>query len=158
MESGAAAAATWIFDNGLRLASSVGACRTFKHFGDITTQNVATETFYDTTGRLQENKVRALARTYAQIVAGRPTDVLFNATTAVFHLQYASYEAIGGNTTIFLSKEHYYPSGYQISIDPPTAAWSVLVDEAAYAVLAISHDRAAMNDGDPVSVAIGPAA
>ena len=52
---------------------------TFKHFGDVTTQNAATETFYDAAGNLQSNKVRALARAYAPIVAGRPTDVLFNA-------------------------------------------------------------------------------
>lgn len=48
----------------------------FKYFDDITTaaNPGTTESFYDNDGKLQETKVKALARPYAYAICGRPVE------------------------------------------------------------------------------------
>lgn len=41
-------------------------------FHDITTQNAASESLFDTDGSVQEYKLAALSRTYATAIAGMP--------------------------------------------------------------------------------------
>ena len=56
----------------------------------VTSQNANTESFYNANGTLQTRKVKALARTYAQAIAGLAGSVRmqFDAQTAVFNLRY----------------------------------------------------------------------
>eukprot|EP00742_Colponemidia_sp_Colp-10_P015170 GILJ01017296.1.p1 GENE.GILJ01017296.1~~GILJ01017296.1.p1 ORF type:complete len:545 (+),score=64.48 GILJ01017296.1:241-1635(+) len=67
------------------------------------------------------NKIRALARTYAQTVAGTPTLMRFNAKTGHFTLKYKP--AIHGTTfslptEIYASQKYYYPTGLNYQIQP----------------------------------------
>jgi endoglycosylceramidase len=59
---------------------------TFKGFDDITTQNAATESFFNTDGSLQTAKVTALARTYAQTISGQPASMSFDPSSRVLYL------------------------------------------------------------------------
>ena len=128
---------------------------TYKSFDDITTQNPATETLWHANGTLQDGKVRELARTYAQAIAGAPTATRFNATSAAFSLSFASRAAIAGDTLVYLSTQYYYPRGFDVALSPAAGvAWSTDAAGDGWAVLRVAHDRAVVADGDEVSIVI----
>ena len=115
MASGAASALR------LHACSPLRLCR-YKSYDDITTQNDATETFFRPDGSLQADKVKALARTYARAVAGTPTAMAFNPTSATFELNFTAAAApatcgedSGFVTEVFLQLGYHYPSGYGAS-------------------------------------------
>jgi len=63
---------------------------TYKSFDDVTTQNQHTETFFNEDGSLQLGKIKALARTYARAIAGKPTAMSFDPSTAKFKLDFTA--------------------------------------------------------------------
>jgi len=86
----------------------------FKYFDDITTVSGPLESFYDTAGQLQQAKVKALSRTYAPAIAGRPKQVRFSAATGAFRLRYTANQA-ALPTEIFANEEWHYPTGHVMS-------------------------------------------
>lgn len=70
------------------------------------------------TGRpvLKAGKARVLSRTYAQIVAGRPTHMSFDPQTAAFELRFDIGGADEPTTTIFVPVAMHYPKGYSVAV------------------------------------------
>jgi len=96
----------------------------FKYFADLTTSGTG-EGFYNKEGVLEENKLKALSRSYPQAVAGLPTYFSFEPRNAEFKLEYHIDLAITQPTEIYLNEKYYYPKGYTVSITPTnTASWS----------------------------------
>ena len=63
-------------------------------------------------GRLDPGKVAVLDRTYAQAVAGTPTTMSFDPTSAVFTLRYRPDPTIHAPTVIFVPTSLHYVHGY----------------------------------------------
>ena len=63
---------------------------TYKSYDDITTQNRFTETFFTESGDLQMDKLRALSRPYAQMVAGIPRTMVWDRKAGTFVLTYTT--------------------------------------------------------------------
>ncbi len=86
---------------------------------DVTTASGPSEGFYNArTGALQEGKVRALARTYAQSVQGSIEAMVFNASSAEFTLRYTSRAGAGTPTRVYLHEQWYYPHGVLFAVTP----------------------------------------
>ena len=83
----------------------------FKYFQDLTTQGSG-ESFYDANGRLYEDKVKTLSRTYARAIAGTPVHTAFTETSGHFELDYEVNTSILAPTEIYLNEAWYYPDGY----------------------------------------------
>ena len=112
--------------------------------------NASSEHDVTRAGSLQSTKVKALARTYARAVAGTPTRMAFNASSAAFELAYstaspattagaaaAGTAAAAATTEIFLHTGFWYPEGFVVhaeatvgdgddSSQPPEVTWSTL--------------------------------
>lgn len=88
----------------------------FKGFGDYTTAGSTIEGFYDSNGDLEELKVKALTRTYAQAYQGIPTKLSFNTETNKFVTVYTLSPSVNAPTVIYLNQAMNYPNGYNISI------------------------------------------
>jgi len=127
----------------------------FKYFGDLTTQSGAAESFYDAHGELEHNKVRALARTYAQAVAGEPLETSFVPTTATFKLSFRldTRVALKAPTVVYYSREYYYPGGATITVTP---AYTLQHRERTPGYIEFGLDKAAVN-GTVVDIMITPA-
>ena len=119
---------------------------TYKSFDDVTTQNAHTETLFNADGSLQEAKARALARTYARAVAGRPLAMSFDPHSAVFALRFipapaaAACGAAGGAaaayaTEVFVHLDYYYPEGHEVAITGADGADLVAAGQASVATL-----------------------
>lgn len=96
---------------------------TYRSYGDITTQNSHTETFFYPNGTLQKNKLKALTTTYPQTVAGRPAsiDFEFNRTDASFYMEYTTTKGDcnvvdSTSTEIYLNEKMWYPKGYAVHL------------------------------------------
>ena len=72
----------------------------YKSFDDVTTQNAATETLFGEDGSVQLGKAKALARTFARAVAGRPSSMSFDALTGHFALTFQVEASVSGNTEV----------------------------------------------------------
>ena len=101
----------------------------FKDFQDITTTAYdKAEGFYENDGTLQEWKVRALARTYAQRTQGTPTEVNFNNDNGHFSYTFKVNTGIEAPTVLYMSEEYWYPAGFDISIKSS----GQIIDSTAY--------------------------
>lgn len=112
----------------------------FKSYNDITTQSIGdAESFYDSKGKLQTEKVLALSRTYAYAIAGVPLQMKFNPQSNHFLLQYILNGAgFGGKPTeIYLNEKWRYPNGYSVTITPSSAAKWVKLRRNVIAVIAL---------------------
>jgi len=90
----------------------------YKFFADLTTASAdGAESFY-VNGNLDTPKVKALARTYAPVIAGVPSRHRFDPHTGEFTLDFTINSNLGSNctSTIFASQEFYYPNGVMISV------------------------------------------
>lgn len=127
---------------------------------DVTTASIGdVESFYDSQGNLQVEKVKALSRTYAQAICGEPTQMRFNETTGAFTLSYRYNANIPANkpTVIYLNREWYYPQGVQVYTAPGTLPWRFQGTSAPDAnYLDVSHP-ASLPSGTLVSIQIFPA-
>ena len=72
----------------------------YKSFDDVTTQNAATETLFGEDGSVQQGKAKALARTFARAVAGRPSSMSFDALTGHFALTFQVEASVSGYTEV----------------------------------------------------------
>lgn len=93
----------------------------YKYFHDITTAGGEAESFYFKNGTLQERKVKALSRTYAQAIQGTMQGTSFNVDTGAFSLIYQADVGVLAPTEVFVSP-FYYSNGYNVTISPPQAA------------------------------------
>jgi endoglycosylceramidase len=87
-----------------------------KFYDDFTTKNKE-ESFWDTNGKLEVQKLRTLSRTYAQAIAGVPLSMSFDSKTAQFDLSFRP-RALGAPTEIYLNEDLHYKDGYDLSILP----------------------------------------
>jgi len=128
---------------------------TYKSFDDITTANPATETFYNVDGSLQKTKVTALARTYAQAIAGVPTQMNFDPVSRLFSLNYTTSADVkpGALTEIYVCLELVYPEGVKVDIIPPSAATASL--DQTFGILSVSHTPG-LATNTHISVIVGP--
>lgn len=99
----------------------------FKDYDDVTTASVGdVESFYDSNGNLQTEKVKALSRTYAQAIVGVPISMKFDETNSNFDLVYRYNSSIPVTlpTIIYLNTGWYYPNGYNLILSPSHLASS----------------------------------
>eukprot|EP01094_Clydonella_sp_ATCC50884_P025311 TRINITY_DN6604_c0_g2_i1.p1 TRINITY_DN6604_c0_g2~~TRINITY_DN6604_c0_g2_i1.p1 ORF type:complete len:554 (+),score=159.76 TRINITY_DN6604_c0_g2_i1:65-1663(+) len=96
----------------------------FKYYQDITTVSTSGgESFYLKNGTLDEPKVRALSRSYAQVIAGVPSLHMFDPDTAEFTLTYTiNEEAKVQSTEVYVNERFYYPTGLDVAVEPPASA------------------------------------
>eukprot|EP01065_Artemidia_motanka_P017140 TRINITY_DN206_c0_g2_i1.p2 TRINITY_DN206_c0_g2~~TRINITY_DN206_c0_g2_i1.p2 ORF type:complete len:521 (+),score=188.76 TRINITY_DN206_c0_g2_i1:65-1627(+) len=126
---------------------------TYRSYDDITTQNKATETFYNVDGSLQLKKIKALSRTYAHAIAGEPKSMSFDTDSGAFSLVYvAPAEPTAAATDVFVSP-FYYTNGtkYTVSIAPAGAAtWAK--DASRPGHITVTHTSAAASQTLTVKV------
>lgn len=90
------------------------------------------EALMEPDGRLLP-KVDALARTYAQAIAGQPLGMSFDPSTGAFHITWLVDPRVHAPTSIFVPVRLHYPGGYCVRsagakvISPPDTAY-VLAD------------------------------
>lgn len=91
-----------------------------KKFRDFTTINDGGP-LYSKEGRLDEAKLKALSRTYAQAIAGQPTRMSFDRSTGAFELTFIASDrtrSLGAPTEIYLNEKLWYPAGYDADVWP----------------------------------------
>jgi hypothetical protein len=90
----------------------------YKGMQDYSTQygESATLGMYKENGKLDENKLNLLTRTYAPAIQGHLSKKYYDINTGIFMLDYNCDMSIDAPTEIFVSKEQHYPQGYKISI------------------------------------------
>jgi endoglycosylceramidase len=81
----------------------------WKYYSDPT--GSADEALLAPDGHLRAT-ARALARTYPQAIAGRPTSLSFDPASGAFHLAYVPDHAVHAPTIIFVPTQIHYPTGY----------------------------------------------
>jgi len=98
----------------------------FKYYDDITTVSGPLESFYDTGGDLQKDKVKALSRTYAPAVAGVPSLMRFSSLTGAYRLIYVASPTSSASvpTELYYNQEWHYPEGYTLSAHNATVTVS----------------------------------
>jgi hypothetical protein len=104
--------------------------RSFKGFNDITTADLSTESFYHPDSTLQSNKVKALSRTFAPVIAGQPSAMSFDPASAAFSLLYTTLSIAATVTQLYLPLAFHYPNGYDILVVPAAAVSSVSPPDA----------------------------
>lgn len=89
----------------------------FKNFADLTTSaGTGSEGFYNTDGTLQNDKVRALARTYLPAVQGLPISFDFDESWGPFTAYVKIDTSIDAPTIIFKSDQYFYLEGYVLIV------------------------------------------
>mmetsp|Transcript_29831 Transcript_29831/g.67479 ORF Transcript_29831/g.67479 Transcript_29831/m.67479 type:complete len:557 (-) Transcript_29831:193-1863(-) len=127
----------------------------FKSFRDPTTQamepdGTVEEGFYnETDSSLREGKVKLIARTYPQQVAGNISSFFFDPPTGNFQLVFSSSGIEEDATVIFASRRWVYPLGVEVQVSPDDA---MLVSLAGDSILL--HTRAGLQAGTEISVSI----
>jgi len=87
-----------------------------KKYHDFTTANSA-ESLYDENGNVEEEKLKALSRTYAPAIAGEPNHMNFDPKTGDFELSFrATIEEAA--TEVYLNEALNYPNGYTTEVTP----------------------------------------
>ena len=93
----------------------------FKGYGDFTTSANLQEGFYNDQ-TLQQDKVKALARTYVPYYQGTPTAISFDPTTGDFSTTFNLDPTVTSNTVVFASSEFFYPNGINLAIKTSNSA------------------------------------
>jgi endoglycosylceramidase len=90
----------------------------YKRWRDPTTADDDQGLFRDDRrpGTVKRAKVRALVRTYAQAIAGRPLTMSFDTDDGSFRFRYRPRPGIDAPTEIFVSPLHY-PRGWRVHVD-----------------------------------------
>jgi len=97
----------------------------FKKYGDLTTTAMTgNEGFYNEDGSLQQDKVKALTRTYLQNTQGELLSLSFNSTTALFNASFQVDTSIAAPTVLYYSTEYWYSDGSVLEVE--TAAGQAL--------------------------------
>eukprot|EP00930_Biecheleria_cincta_P048838 TRINITY_DN34097_c0_g1_i1.p1 TRINITY_DN34097_c0_g1~~TRINITY_DN34097_c0_g1_i1.p1 ORF type:complete len:554 (-),score=65.70 TRINITY_DN34097_c0_g1_i1:8-1669(-) len=123
----------------------------YKSYRDITSSGgLGLLTFYSD-GDLQADKVRALATPYAQIVAGLPRFMLFDASSATFVLEFAPMRnesgaergaetALHRTSVVHLSTPLHYPNGFRVMTNAANNDFVLRLSDES--VLEIEHASA----------------
>jgi len=83
----------------------------FKIFKDLTTTaGTGAEGFYNLDGSLQEKKVKALSRTYAQNTQGTLKKQFFNTSTSHFEIEFVYDHSIKAPTVVYGIKNYEAPT------------------------------------------------
>lgn len=135
---------------------------TYKSFDDITTQNPATETFFFQNGSLQDAKIQALSRTYAQEIAGQPLTMSFDPSTSGFSLEYSLLAEIDYTTTfttIFVPCDLQYPKGYRVKVSPSAGvSWEETplnsTDLPSAVLILVSHEKSLLSSDSVIKIEI----
>ena len=89
----------------------------YKSYGDHTTSAAEhTEGMFLDDGMPQENKVKALTRTYIQSYQGSPLSAKFDAETALYKGSFIYDDIINAPTVIYFNRDYFYPNGADIFI------------------------------------------
>lgn len=75
---------------------------------------------YYANGSVRHDKIKKLARTYAQAVAGKTISMKFVENTAEYILKYEVCKNCG-ETEIYASEFYYYPNGVKIEVEPESS-------------------------------------
>lgn len=132
----------------------------FKFFEDLTTSaGEGAEGFYEHDGTLQNWKVKALARSYLMSTQGTPKEMEFSSTSHNFTGRYRLDKAVKGATVAYLNKEHWYPSGYDYTVqvdsaDVPTDKYTVDVTDPQQLTIMFPADTEF--DGKDVTIHVTP--
>eukprot|EP00742_Colponemidia_sp_Colp-10_P002113 GILJ01002256.1.p1 GENE.GILJ01002256.1~~GILJ01002256.1.p1 ORF type:complete len:547 (-),score=92.28 GILJ01002256.1:661-2214(-) len=124
----------------------------YKNYDDITTAGDANEGFYNATDGFEAAKVKALSRTYAQVIAGVPQSMSFDDQTAEFVLTYSPLKQ--GNvlvTEVYVNKQLHYPTGVDVSVTPADVVQVAQTDSV------VQFTHAAGTNVDLISIRIGRA-
>jgi endoglycosylceramidase len=84
--------------------------------------------FLQSKGGPEKDKGDALARTYPQRVAGRPTFLDYDPHTRWFLLTFVDAEGVTGPTEIYIPAARHYPDGWEIRVSDPDGTWSTTWD------------------------------
>lgn len=89
----------------------------FKKYGDLTTTAMTgNEGFYNEDGTLQEDKVKALTRTYVQAAQGTLQSVSFDSTSGSFVSSYLLDVSVIAPTVVFYSQDYWYEKGVAFTV------------------------------------------
>jgi endoglycosylceramidase len=89
----------------------------YKPYGDHTTSALEhTEGMFFDNGLPQENKIKALTRTYIQAYQGIPLTSNFKLKSATFTSSFIYNSEIDSPTIIYYHREYFYPNGHVILI------------------------------------------
>ena len=92
-----------------------------KTYQDLTTSaGSASEGFYNKDGSLQNQKVKALARTYMLATQGVPKSMNFETSNAEFTSVFTVNTSIKEPTVIYYSTEYWYPHGFDLIVSDAT--------------------------------------
>lgn len=87
----------------------------YKPFNDFTTSCPDDkEGLFNADGSIQEFKIRALTRTFAQAVQGETTYMKFDKDSKLFVIKYTLNASINQPTLIYMNKLQNYPDGYKL--------------------------------------------
>lgn len=118
----------------------------YKSFHDVTTSSEPEdESFYFADGTLQQQKVKTLSRTYAYAIAGIPTAMSFNPSTALFQLSYRVNSQVSAPTEIYLNQAWYYPNGFSVAFSPSNGGAFTLMGPNRIAVTSTLPDGAELS-------------
>ena len=79
------------------------------------------EGLWSKNGTLDTAKLKILSRTYAPAVAGRVTLMNFDVTDAKFVLTFQANTTVTAPTVVFVNGDMWYPSGFDVQVQPSTA-------------------------------------
>ena len=89
----------------------------YKYFDDLVAcQECYNQSLYSESGQLELNKVRALSRTYAQKIAGKPINMFYNTTDSSFRLVYSINSSIKEPTVVYINEQLNYKNGYNLHV------------------------------------------
>jgi hypothetical protein len=115
----------------------------FKYNDDLTTSGDVTESLFNADGTLQTDKVKALARTHAQKIAGVPHQHRFFPESGAFLLEYDADcdRAPGRTTVIYMSLAYWYPKGYQVDTHRSSGIHVQEIRGSSHVKLLVTHDE-----------------
>jgi len=125
----------------------------FKYFDDLTTVSGPVESFYTFNGSLQENKVAALSRTYAPVVAGSPVSMKYDPSSKAYRLRYITENStVALLSEIYLNRAMHYSTGADVRVLRGSLVAPLQPGGNFLAIQANSSDA----EGSMVDVAIVP--
>ena len=96
----------------------------FKTYADLTTSaGTGSEGFWNQEGTLQDYKVKALARSYMPYTQSNLFHMKFDTETAFLDASFTFSDASkDSETSVYLNKEYWYPSGYDVYVKKKTTS------------------------------------
>ena len=128
----------------------------YKYYYDLTTSSIPpnAESFYDSNGDLQVNKVMTLAYPYVYATCGVPLQSKFDYFSHILTYTYRAYPSCGGTwTELYLNEEYYYPNGFSTHI---TNCEACTLQQYKTSYYALTHSNEVKGDDYIISIMITP--